>query len=482
MKILLIRPDFFSENISAKIKEFIYRNGVHGGVLPPLGLCTVAATLEERGFDVSILDLWAEPKSEKQFTQYVNALKPNAVGIYVTTLDIRVAVLVAKKIREINPAIKIIAGGPNLSAYPKETLFHGCFDFGLMGESDFSMPMLSEKIASGAGSAAIAKVPGIVYRKGKKAMLGAPAVPVKDLDSLPFPSRHLLKGHYDYAMVSREPFTSMVASRGCPFHCAFCDKAPENCLYRERGVEKVLEEFSLVESQGFKEVVLFDDTFTLNKKRVLAICEGMSKQGIDLAWSIRSRTDTVDREMLSSLKKAGCRRLYYGVESGSDEILKLMGKRTNVAQIKKAFALSHELGFETIAYFILGFPGETEQTMQASIDLAREIKPSFSSVCTFTPLPQSRVYKELLSKRKFDEWVDFVELRQSKNPVFFGELDRKIVFAYYKKAFGALYFNPGSAWRILGLINNYTRFKNSAKAALCIAIEKLFWERGSWDV
>jgi len=355
MNILLIRPDDFNTDYLSKLRKGIARNGIHGGVLHPLGLCYVAAASENAGHKTKILDMRAQDISEIEFERIIRKFSPDLVGIYMTTFEIKKAVLIAKKIKDADKSMPVVVGGPGVGIYPKETLTHECFDYGIIGEADFSFPIFLDYLNNKSND----KIPGLVYKKNGAPIISASIQVVKNLDSLPLPARHLLKGNYNYVFVSHEPFTSMMTSRGCPFNCSFCGKPPGRDVLRLRSVWNIVDEFKYVIEDGYKEVILFDDTFTVNKKHVEGVCDGIIHEGLDIIWSARVRIDTINRNMLKKMKRAGCKRLYFGVESGTDPILKLMNKLTTVSQIEESIKLAKDIRFETISYFILGFPGET---------------------------------------------------------------------------------------------------------------------------
>lgn len=475
MNILLIRPDDFNTDYISKLRKQIARNGIHGGVLHPLGLCYVAAASERAGHKTKILDMRAQDITENEFKKIIQKFSSDLIGIYMTSFDIKKAVLIGEKIKEMDKSIPVVVGGPGVSVHPKETLMHDCFDYGIVGEVDLSFPMFLNHLNNGLDN----KIPGLIYKKNGTPVISAPIQIVKDLDSLPFPARHLLNGNYNYVFVSREPFTSMMTSRGCPFNCSFCGKPPGRGLLRFRSVENVIDEFKCVVEDGYKEVILFDDTFTLNKKHVEGMCDGIIREGLDIIWSARARIDTVNRNILKKMKRAGCKRLYFGVESGTNYILKLMNKMTTISQIEKAIRLAKENGFETIAYFILGFPGETVETMSKTIEFAKKINTNFCSFNTFNPLPASPVMNDMIKLGFKDEWVDFISLKKKEIPTYYGDLEEEVVMNFYRKAFVELYINVHSIWGVLRMIHNKTRLKNFTRGVIYSSLERLILTRGT---
>ena len=281
MKVLLISPDLFVKNIFEKIEQFILRAGIHGGNTPPLGLAYLASSARNLGHELHILDMRVQNKTEQEFENILLSLKPDVIGIYITTLNGKEVLQCARKIRSVLRTAKIIAGGPHLGLYPKETLEHNEFDYGLMCEADHTFPALLDAFC---GKTKLEEISGLVYRKnGFITINGTPQV-VENMNELPFPARDLLKGTYIYFGSHRSPFTTMVSSRGCPYNCSFCGKIPGSERVRFLSAERTVEEFEEIIRLGYKEVNFFDDLFTVKRDRVIKICNLIIQKKLDIAW------------------------------------------------------------------------------------------------------------------------------------------------------------------------------------------------------
>jgi radical SAM superfamily enzyme YgiQ (UPF0313 family) len=195
----------------------------------------------------------------------------------------------------------------------------------------------------------------------------------------------------------------MITSRGCPYRCTFCSaKSFSGAKYRYRSADNVIDEVKEVVGMGFKDVHFFDDTFTIHKQRVLDICHGI--ESLNISWRCLSRVDTVDREMLKTMYDSGCYQIQFGVESGSQKMLDKMKKNVSVKQAKRVFKWCDEIGIETVAFFVLGYPGETRETISKTLSLVKEIKPDFVTFNLFTPLPGSEIFEKIKTKYEWDKY------------------------------------------------------------------------------
>jgi len=363
MKILLINPPPRSPD----------RPNV---LVPPLGLAYLAATLEKKGLPVKILDANALRLTWKQFRLAVKQEKAEVIGITGMSPIIDTTF---KAVKICRPYTKyLILGGPHVSFFGRR-VFQDVpeVDFLVIGEGEMAFLRLIKDLTAG-------KKPNkIIFAK-----------PVANLDSIPFPARHLLPQHlYQYNLVRDYPFTTIITSRGCPFGCVFCDKSVFGRTYRTRSAENVLSEIEqLVQKYHVKTLIFFDDLFTLDKKRVIKICQGIIKHRFRIDWKAEARVDTVDEEMLHWMKRAGCSVLGYGAESANQKALDLLGKKTTVAQTKKVLQMTRRAGIRTLGYFILGIPGETYQEEQKTIALSLKYC-DFAAYSVLTPYPGSELYQ-----------------------------------------------------------------------------------------
>lgn len=464
MKVFLINPDKFYEDHFNKFNLI-------KGTNHPIGLGYLAAQAEKNGHKVKILDMSVEPTSYQFFKKIFQEFSPDIVGIHLTLWTISCGVKLASYIKKEFKDIPILIGGPGLNSYPKEILNYQCFDYGLIGEADYTfldfLNYISQKTKN--------KPRGFVYKEGEEVLInGSPSVVTSNLDLLPFPARHLFKGNYYNILGRSKPGTAMVTSRGCPFTCSFCAKIAGGNLARFRSAQNVIEEFKEIAEQGYREISLQDDSFTLDRKRVLDICTGLVKEKIRLNWSINTRIDSLDKEVLEALKMSGCYRLSVGVESGSERILELMGKKITKDVVRKNFNLIKKFKIEICSLFIIGFPGETMETMEETNNFIKEIKPDYCIFSIFCPLPDSPIFVSLPENSIVKTgWVDFIKLKRSYCPSYHGNLKKITVEKYRYKMLKSFYFQPRTIFNFLKIIKSFYRLKNYLRAAIFIYFSAL---------
>ena len=375
---------------------------------PPLGLAYIAAVLEKNNYKVKIFD-GGIYTTEEDLSKEIEEYKPDLVGMSVTSLTFKEALKSAKKIKELNPEIKIVIGGPHISIDADNTMKYEEFDIGVIGEGEET---LLEVVQHFEKNKDLDKIKGILYRKNGKVIKTEDRAPIKNLDDLPFPSRHLLPSPDKYKQTpfknTRFPQTSMVSSRGCPYNCTFCSQYPFKHMFRFHSAKYVIEEIEhLIKDYGIKEVAFQDDVFTLNKNRVIEICNEIINRKLDITWSCWARVTMVDEELLKLMRKAGCIAISYGIEAADDETLKTIKKNITIEQIKIAVKATNKTGIYCIGHFILGYPFDTRETMKKRLDFAKSLPLDGATFSTLIPFPMSDVYET--AKTQYGEYdQDFI--------------------------------------------------------------------------
>jgi anaerobic magnesium-protoporphyrin IX monomethyl ester cyclase len=342
---------------------------------PPLGIGYVGASLREAGHDVRLLDCTFLRREEAR--QAALAERADVVGIYCMATMLGHAVWFARSLRD--RCNLLVAGGPLPTCDP--ALFMAHFDVVVRGEGEETMVELLHAFERGTDLGA---VQGIVYRHGQVTspmgeqgfVLTADRPPARDLDRIPFPARDLLpnasyirhgKATYGYSI------TTVMSTRGCPFRCEFCSNVIHGGTYRERSPENVIAEIEEALAMGYERISFADDVFTLNRRRVSDICNEILRRGLRFQWECLGRVDAMNDQMALEMKRAGCTRIYFGIESGSDQILKLMDKRITTQQAREAVGAAHRAGLEVGAFFILFYPGDTDDTVMETLRFARSL-------------------------------------------------------------------------------------------------------------
>lgn len=358
---------------------------------PPLGVAYVAAALQEAGHAVRVLDCTFLGRDEA--ARLALAAKADVVGIYCMATMTEDCLWFAEHLR--GHCGLLVAGGPLPTCDPDAFLEH--FDVVVRGEGEQTMRELLDAREAGADLGA---VPGVACRRGAGARAhgevggAAPCAPprpfARDLDRVPFPARELLP-NARYIEFGRKSYgysiTTVMSTRGCPFHCEFCSNVVFGESYRERSPQNVVDEIEQALALGYERISFADDVFTLNGRRVLAICAEIRRRRLRFAWECLGRVDTFDDPTAQAMKKAGCFRIFFGIESGNDAILQLMKKQITTAQARSAVEAAHRAGLEVGAFFILCYPGETDDTVLDTLRFAASLPLDYVGLTMPYPLP-----------------------------------------------------------------------------------------------
>lgn len=436
------------------------------GHYPPLGLMYVAAYLEKKSaHHVEMLDVTVEGLDYRGLEGEIRKHAPDAVGIYTTCFTVYNAYEVARCAKGVNPNTIVMLGGPHVDIYPKETVSLSEVDYLVLGEGEITVKELLDALEKRQDPSNIA---GIVYKRNGEKHVTAHRPLHHSLDALPFPARHLLPYKRYYSLIGKsEISTTIMASRGCPSGCNFCYVQYGRSI-RMRSPENICDEIGQCVEMGIREFFFFDENFTINRKKVLALCDEIKKRGLKVYFDIRSRVNTVDEEVLGRLREAGCVRIQFGVESGTQEILQAMNKRITLEQVWKAFRAAKKVGIITYADFMLGYPGENLDQIKKTIDFALELDPDFVQFGVTSLYPKSKIYYDALEKGhlKTDVWAEM-----SSNPVenFLPPLasetfSREELEALQRLAYRRFYLRPSYMLKRLLKVNSLTQFFRQARA------------------
>ena len=368
-----------------------------GSTLPSIGLLGLASVVRKAGHKVKIIEAASSNISYEESLQKILAFEPDVAGFTAVTSSIYKAGKLSEMIKESNPEIKIIIGGPHITSVPEETMSRFPeFDIAAIGEGENT---LKELVASLENNGRLKDIPGILFRKNGQYVKTEPRPLIKNLDELPFPAWDLIDnfplGYKPAAFkCKRLPAAYIISARGCPHPCIFCDTSVFSRQYRAYSAEYIVEMINVLKTDyGIKEIIFEDDTFIIFKKRLIQLCETLIKEKINISWSCNGRANAVKPEILRLMKKAGCWQIAYGIESGDPDILEFSRKRIKIEQMKQALEWSHEAGILTKGFFILGFPKETEDTLNRTIDFAKSCCLDDISVSQMTPFPGSEMYR-----------------------------------------------------------------------------------------
>lgn len=380
MKILLIHPrlenDFY-ESVN----------------LPPLGVAFIAGVLRKNHHDVTIIDDYFSKNKIHRFAKTIVALSPDIIGVSVTTPLAKTALEISAFIKTINKNIKIIFGGVHPTLFPKETVENESVDYVVYGEGEET---ITELLAAIERSCDLSRIPGIAYKDNGQAVITSTRSLIRDLDSIPFPAYDLLPMRkYSSPQLSQRPFSSMMTSRGCPYRCIYCDAhVVFGRTYRFYSPCRVMDEIQyLIDTFHVKGLMFKDSEFTLNVARVEQICDLMIRDKTPVQWCCNGRVGGLNMGILKKMKKAGCRLIQYGVESGDQKILDILKKQITIEQVKQTFQMSKKAGLKTAANFMVGNPHENQESLVKTRSLIKEINPDYCNFTFITPFPGTELYR-----------------------------------------------------------------------------------------
>lgn len=431
-------------------------------ILTPIGLAYLASTLREwAAAQVDILDCLVEDLDLEAALKRIKEISPDVLffALGTPTLDFtREWILELKKDL---PNLKVVAVGPHVTVLPGESLREVPLDFVIRGEPEQVACHLIRAWEEGRG---VSEVKGISYRKGNELRSNPDQPLLEDVDKFPFPARDLLPNEkYSAPFAHHPPFGLILTARGCPFKCVYCaTRGYYGNSWRARSVENVITELKeMVNRYQIRDIGFWDDTFTVNKKRVIEICRRIIEEDLKIGWICLARVDTVDPEILSWMKKAGCYQIQYGVESGDEEVLRNLGKNTTIEQIKRAFQLSRAAGIEAAAFFMFGNPGETEETVKKTIRLALELPADYASFNINTPYPGCELFQRMKEKLGSD-WKNF----NAKHASYQTGFDEQSLEKHIREAYRRFYYRPKYIFKLLRQIRAPADLFKYTKAAL----------------
>jgi len=379
------------------------------GLFPPLSMSWVASIARAAGHEVILIDARTLRLTMPEVAAALKKFRPDVIGAMMTTYMFPETLSWLKYLRgELHTAgikCKVLVGGYNLRVYPGESISHPEIDFGCVEQAYFTVPALLA--ALGKGETDLSQVPGLAWKRGAEIVVNPHPQKIV-FDAFPNPARDLLPNElYAEFPTRRKNFTAMVTSLGCPFKCTFCEAG--GCEYNPRSPATVVAEMKeCVERHGVREIDIFDYEFTGARQRVLDICAGIKKEKLDLNWACRSRVDTADPELLKAMYSAGCRRIYWGVESGSQVTLDSLKKGVKLEQIVETLRASRRAGLENLGFFLVGVPGETKETVRQTVEFAKKLDLDYVQFSKLLAKPLTPLWKDMVAASGKDYWKDWI--------------------------------------------------------------------------
>lgn len=406
------------------------------GHVMPMGLAHVAGALKASGIAVRVIDAEAEQLPMEDLAVRMGRLKPRLVGVSATTPTVHSALAVARLAKQ--AGAMVVIGGPQVAAMPQETMHLAAIDFAIAGEGEVPMVRLVEALQ---GKLAFDDVPGLLWRDSSSTIRMNPPHVHDTLDGLAGPARDLFPNHLYRTVVTRGTLATVVPGRGCPYRCAFCFKQPSDSRIRFRRPEEVADEMeAVVRDYGVAEIGLVSDQFTADRAFVEGLCAQLIARQFRTPWNAEARADTVDLDLLRRMRQAGCQGLRFGVESGSPQILERMNKNIDPKVTLKTREWVREAGIEFLGLFIIGYLGETRQTIEETFAFIDQLKPDMAVFAAATPLPGTKLLQESVNEGVIPSnyWTQYLfDEQQPPLPYLFNDTEK-----WMRKAYRRFFLSP----------------------------------------
>ena len=439
----------------------------------PLGIGYLAAVAEKAGHKITVIDCQAEKLNNVTFKTRIAQTPSDFIGVTATTLLYKSAMNILTIAKETQPNAVTSLGGSHGTFWDENVLKeYPAADIIVRGEGEQTLIELAEKLEN---HSSLADVLGITYRDGDKIRRNPDRPYIKDLDSIPFPAHHLMP--LDNLKHNGKLLIPLVSSRGCVYWCDFCSTVRMfGRGYRMRSAKNVVDEMQYVHDKYcVDQVTFYDDAFSVDRNRVMQICEELHKRNLKLIWDCGTRVDMVDRELMKTMKDAGCIAVWMGVESGSEAILGKMNKSIKLEQTRKAYKTAHEVGLMTIANVVLGFPGETEETAKQTIKFVAQLNPEDVGFYLATPYPGTPMYEQVV-KNGWLRVTDF-DRYDTAGPIFeTPQMNMQKLAELRAKAYQQFYLRPGYVLHMMRLGGTYGKSAvKTSGAYLLRALHLKYW-------
>lgn len=444
MKVLLACPS--DSPLAASFSE-------KGGISVPLGLAYLGAYvrdlpgIELAGFDNNALKLRPE-----DYRQIILHEAPDVVAISMLTATVYTAWEMARVVKEVASDTIVVVGGMHCSALPESALQESAINYGIVGEGE---EPFREFLSALQEKRNLTGIRNLVYRSNGQIVVNPRRPPIQNIDSIPFPSRNLFDSSKYNMNVNRRATsaksTTILTSRGCPYGCIFCSKSIYGRNFNQRSPQNVIDEMKILEHEGYGEVLIVDDTFTINKKWVLEFCRLFCDQRLKVKWNCHARVNTIDEEVAQAMKQADCTGMAFGIESGNPEMLKKIDKRITLEEARRAVGLCRKYEISSLCSYIFGHPGDTRETINDTLRIALELDSDYANFCVLVPMPGSKIFDDLLKKGLVDHanWDRYLGHAKAALHYSLCELTPAELQAIQKRAFRRFYFRPKYIWQRL---------------------------------
>jgi anaerobic magnesium-protoporphyrin IX monomethyl ester cyclase len=431
----------------------------------PIGLAYLAAVIEKDGNEILVLDCLASNIDQEQLKQKLAAFNPEVIGISSMTPMVQSTMQAAKGAKEACPNAVVVLGGPHATFMDKEILSQEqSVDVVVRGEGEQTLLELTKQVVDHDG---LNSVEGISFRHQNQIIQNPNRPPIQNLDELPYPAyKHFPLDKY---RLFGKLFFPVITSRGCPFQCSFCTTSRiMGKQYRARSPKNIGNELELLQREcNADSFTFYDDTLTLDKQRIFDICDEIKTRNINIPWDCQTRVDQISPEILSKMKATNCKQVFFGVESGCQDILNAVKKRTTVEQNEKAIKMAKKAGLFVATSIIIGYPGETSEMRKETLDFIRRAEPDDVYLCFATPYPgtELRSLVEKMGLKMSPDWGQYDTTRPVfENPLMPDEEGLKL-----RKDFYDSFYSPKYAFKHMFKRNFYSRVMAR------VAVNHLIW-------
>ncbi len=468
--LILVPPSKFSKNVARDLVYGCWCKGkrIAGVTFPPISLAMLATALLKSGIEVVLLDAAGEgleleevKKRAKDFDFCVMLTSSMTINEDSEILD---------ELKKDNPKLVTIVFGGHVTAEPKSSLARAGIDIVVRREAEY---IIRDLILAFQNNGDWKKIKGVSYMDNGQYFENELYPLIENLDELPIPDRSLLSSKIDYfnPLVKRMPYTTMFTTRGCPGLCTFCSSPTfYGRSIRYMSSKRVLDEIKECVRLGYREIFFRDEIFTASKERVMKICEGILSEKLNISWVCSSRVNTIDKEMMQAMKKAGCHMVRFGVESGVQELLNNVKKGIKIEDTKKVFQWARETGMDTHAHMMIGIPGETRETLEQTMRFLKEICPTTVTFGILTPYAGTELFDKM--RARHPEMGDGTSMDISKlhTHAFYNEYFTKLspedLQKYIRKVYRRFYLTPSYIFGRLMKIRDKDELKRTILAGM----------------
>ncbi len=453
MNVLLLNPPWPGRGVGTRSQNRIIKRRADMYLQYPILMGYSSARLRKAGHKVKYIDAVLDKLDYKDVNKLIKDFNPDIIFLETVTPSINFDYKYIKELKNFFN-VKIIASGPHVSYFGVQSLKE-CPEIDAIIKNDYDTRIV-EVVESLGKKDKLKKIPAIAFHINGEHFDTGHHYFYPDLDELPFPDRETIPlTKYGEAFYNKWPFTNMLTTRGCPNNCNYCITANvmEGQKWRERSIDNVIAEIKeLIEVYGVKEINFDDATFNMSKKRVMDFCQAVLDNNLKFLWICNARVKPLDEEMLSAMRKAGCKLIRYGVESADQRVLDYMGKNITPDEVRRAFKLTKKAGILSLGGFMFGFPVDTRKTIEKTINFMKELKPDMIQASIPMPYPGTRMYEQvkIANQFVFKEWEEF---DMTHGPVVqVDDIPRKEFKTILSRVYKEFYLRPGFVWQtIMGI-------------------------------